>query len=76
MNLLKRMWVNQPSTLQPYHWCHGALVIFDKQTNIAYFADPKNPWSSTNIYNPDLVLSDGWPKHLHSTRSRQNEKVQ
>jgi hypothetical protein len=57
----KRMWVNQPSTLQTYHKFHGMEVIaikLDDQTSQVYFISTS--WTSMEMDN--LALSYGWPK--------------
>jgi hypothetical protein len=34
MKLLKRMWINQPSTLQAFHKDHGKNVLVDFSENL------------------------------------------
>lgn len=57
----KRMWVNQPSTLQPDHKLHGSLVYAadtgEKYIDI-YFLN--GPAISQRIAR--LSLSEGWPE--------------
>jgi hypothetical protein len=65
MTTLKRMWVNQPSTLQQHHDLHGTNVLAqfarvgkspDFDTFIVYFL-------SGDVENCEMFrrsLSDGW----------------
>jgi hypothetical protein len=56
-----RKWVNQPSTLQPYHKFHGMEVVaiqIDDKTSQVYF----NSSSWVGMEMDNLALSDGWPK--------------
>jgi hypothetical protein len=67
---MKRMWINQPSTLQPLHSLHGTCVLA---------APTSDSFEATTVYflsgdvvsmaAPKLSLSDGWPvpacKHLN-----------
>jgi hypothetical protein len=61
--MLKRMWINQPSTAQPLHKLHGTLVLGhddgDACTRI-YFL--KGPTIDMRVMNS--CVSDGWPDHL------------
>lgn len=56
---LKRMWINQPSVLQPLHHLHGTNVLAyreDGDTYRVYFL-------SGNVISqrvPGFALSDGW----------------
>jgi hypothetical protein len=56
----KRVWVNQPSTLQPQHKLHGTNVLAidngDNQTSTIYFLGGKT--ISQVILN--VCLSPGW----------------
>ena len=64
---LRRMWINQPSTIQGFHKLHGKLVLAtrpplgDRRRFVqVYFTDgdiisQELPWS---------ILSDGWPEYL------------
>lgn len=57
----KRMWVNQPSTLQPYHKFHEMEVIafkLDEKVSQVYFISTS--WIGMEMDN--LSLSEGWPK--------------
>lgn len=61
---IERMWINQPSTLQPLHELHGTRVLAvidpaDKFTHDVYFAD-NGPTVSMRV--SALALSRGWPK--------------
>ncbi len=65
MSRLKRMWINQPSTQQPFHEFHGRKVLVDPSTRsvgtvTAYFTEG----SLESMVIWDLALSDGWPVHL------------
>lgn len=56
---MKRMWINQPSTLQPYHHHHGENVLADVDNEIVYFLhgaviSMRVPWVLWN------VLANGW----------------
>jgi hypothetical protein len=64
---IKRMWINQPSTLQPFHKLHGQRVLAEYETSedkdlhnttvIVYFTDPElDVWKSI----PTIALSEGW----------------
>ena len=58
---MKRMWVNQPSTLQPYHKFDRMRVLVPENTVPGavrvYFTE--GPIIST-MMNP-MALSGGWP---------------
>lgn len=64
MTMMKRMWVNQPSTQQRYHHLHGELV----------YANPLSYVANVRIYMihgsiiSQIVSSDalekGWPLNL------------
>jgi hypothetical protein len=60
MNIVKRMWINQPSTLQPFHHLHGTNVLahFDEKTGktTVYFLDGETVSSMV----PNNVLAGGW----------------
>lgn len=63
LNDLKRMWINQPSSLQKHHVLHGTRVLAIRETSVVYrvwFLD--GPIISSQV--PALALSAGWPKHL------------
>ena len=56
---LKRMFVNQPSTLQPYHDLHGVNVLAVKETDEYYRAY----FLSGSVVSMQILtraLSDGW----------------
>ena len=60
---IKRMWINQPSTLQAHHFLHGTKVLaqheYDDTIRI-YFL-------SGNVVHQQVdrsALSDGWPGAL------------
>jgi hypothetical protein len=53
---MKRMWINQPSTLQPFHRLHGTNVLLDEKNETIYFL-------SGNVISmmiPIETLSKGW----------------
>lgn len=61
--VLERYWINQPSTLEPNHDLHGALVLAPlrlKEINTVYFTSGK---IISGRY-PKNILSKGWPEHL------------
>lgn len=51
-----RMWINQPSTLQPYHQYHGVNVLWDPKEEVAYFLYG----NAIGMAIPRLPLSPGW----------------
>ena len=57
---MERMWINQPSTLQKYHYLHGTRVFSDSESNetcIVYFLNG-------DIISQQIdrsTLSAGWP---------------
>jgi hypothetical protein len=57
------MWVNQPSTLQPYHALNGKLVLAHKENETTWQA-----WFlEGDIISQQFLLSalsPGWPEHL------------
>ena len=57
---MERMWINQPSTLQPYHNLHGVRVLaiheYDSTWQIYFLSGDV---ISQQIDR--LALSDGWP---------------
>ena len=60
---LKRMWINQPSSKQPFHELHGSrvLVVHDSSSTARiFFVD--GAVESQDI--DPLALSDGWPTLL------------
>ena len=56
---IKRMWINQPSTLQPLHHLHGTNVLahhaYD-HTYVIYFLSGK----TVSMHVLRMVLSEGW----------------
>jgi hypothetical protein len=58
---IKRMWVNQPSMLQPFHRLHGVRVLavaeYDDTMRV-YFTSGRVISQQMNR----LCLSDGWPE--------------
>ena len=68
---VKRMWINQPSTLQPYHDLHGTLVLahqdYDDYWRCYYLSGP--------VVSSDAkrsALSEGWPLHLQNKQGVQD----
>lgn len=61
METIKRMWVNQPSTLQPLHRLHGVRVLAHADTDRtmrAYFLSG----GVISMQIPREALSEGWPE--------------
>ena len=59
---MRRMWINQPSTLQRFHKWHGMNVLAQKESekvSRVYFLS--GPIISQQI--PSNVLSTGWRKN-------------
>lgn len=59
--MLQRMWINQPSTLQPYHKFHGTKVLADlndEQFKRVYFLSG----DVISMQCDRFYLSTGWPK--------------
>jgi hypothetical protein len=62
---IQRYWINQPSTLQPYHHLHGRLVLADLHKDnypgaVCYFTKGPELWKEID----KSALSDDWPNHL------------
>lgn len=59
---LHRLWVNQPSTRQPFHHLHGTRVLGYHEGTAwrVYFLDG----DTVSQQLPSAALSAGWPKHL------------
>lgn len=59
METPNRAWINQPSTLQPYHNLHGqnvlAIRVDDKWSRIYFLSD--DVWDQEIL---SLALSKGW----------------
>lgn len=56
----KRMWINQPSTLQSLHHLHAVRVLAAPDTDTcarAYFVSG----DIVSMQVPYLALSEGWP---------------
>lgn len=57
--MVKRMWINQPSILQPLHHLHGINVLACDDTDGSY-----RIWflsgSIISQQAPRLALSEGW----------------
>ncbi len=64
---MKRMWINQPSTLQPYHGWHGCNVLVDFEKDggepVAYFLFG----DLVSMQVSPLALSEGWLKEPAKT---------
>lgn len=57
---MKRMWVNQPSTLQPYHKLHGARVLGVHE----YESTFRIYFTEGAVVSQQILacaLSEGWP---------------
>lgn len=56
---IRRMWINQPSTLQPYHNLHGTNVLATRESDVTdriYFL-------SGDVVSQQIdpiALSNGW----------------
>jgi hypothetical protein len=53
---MKRVWINQPSTLQPLHKYHGTSGLLDVATETFYFLYG----DVVSMQIPLGVLSEGW----------------
>jgi len=56
---MRRMWIDQPSTLQPLHKLHGTNVLVVDDTDKCYRAY----FLSGDVVSqqvPKLALSEGW----------------
>ena len=71
MKRMIRKWINQPSTLQPYHKLHGVRVLFDPDNNIVYFTE--GAVISQQI--DPLALSDGWPDERINDENRSQSEA-
>ncbi len=59
---LHRLWVNQPSTKQPFHHLHGTRVLgYHEGTAWRVYLLAGDVISQLI---PSSALSAGWPKHL------------
>lgn len=58
--MMKRMWINQPSCLQPLHKLHGYNVIADMDSDdrsaTVYFTEGE----IISMIIPKIWLSNGW----------------
>jgi hypothetical protein len=59
---MKRMWINQPSSLQPLHAMHGTRVLAAPDTDRTYKAYLLDG-DAVSMQVPCEALSNGWPKH-------------
>lgn len=70
--MMQRMWINQPSTLQPDHKLHGRNVLADDKNDytpgyvIIYFVDG----SVESQVIARLSLSKGWTASNGKNRKR------
>jgi hypothetical protein len=65
MKKIVRKWINQPSTLQPFHKLHGMNVLYDPDEERVYF-------TSGDVISQQIdpiALSDGWSKVESLSRS-------
>lgn len=66
---MARYWVNQPSTLQPYHKLNGQTVLADFATaerckdGQTYVRVYFTHGPSISMEMSTLALSEGWPRH-------------
>jgi len=60
---MERMWINQPSTLQPLHKLDGVLVLAQDDGRATLRAYPTSG-DVISLEVPRLALSKGWPQHL------------
>lgn len=69
--MLKRMWINQPSTLQPHHKLHGVNVLFDTESpdTVVYFLT--GPVICQQVQK--IALSPGWRETLTLTSAEVKE---
>ena len=61
-----RMWINQPSTLQPHHALHGKCVMATREygdTYRVYFLSGE----VVSQQLPESALSIGWPQNASRT---------
>lgn len=62
MSKIKRMWVNQPSTLQPYHKQHGEKVLAEfRRDNNKYIRVYFTRGRLVSMKMHKSALSEGWP---------------
>ena len=57
---LKRMWINQPSTLQPDHKYHGLNVLVEQDNNEEYIDAYMQSGPIISMRVALLSLSPGW----------------
>jgi hypothetical protein len=61
---MKRMWINQPSTLQENHELHGVCVLAEDQ-RLPYRKVVRVWFTSGDVISMEILpsaLSEGWPK--------------
>ena len=72
---IRRVWVNQPSTLQPMHRWNGMNMLatsYNDYCDVVYFLEG----DSISMVMPKACLSDGWLKKevaTHHPKPRQNK---
>lgn len=57
---IRRMWINQPSTLQALHHLHGVRVLAGADTDVCdriFFLSGE----TISMQAPRSALSEGWP---------------
>jgi len=57
---IRRMWINQPATTQPFHSRHGEHVIVLDEACTNVYIYPLSGKVISQVF-PRLCLSDGWP---------------
>lgn len=60
-----RVWINQPSNLQPFHKLHGALGLAVHEYDNTFRFYPVSG-DTVSLQITGLALSEGWPQHLRS----------
>lgn len=78
---MRRMWINQPSTLQPDHALHGRLVLCDPEARPWFENNPPKGderrvtvfFTDGDVVNQNVFwrsLASGWPAHLRRAPMR------
>lgn len=73
-NNTKRMWINQPSTLQPLHAYHGTNVLaqpYDGDRMEVFFVSGE----TVSLITSRTTLSDGWVTEQPTTQDEVIEVV-
>lgn len=63
MKIVKRVWINQPSTLDILHHMHGAIGFAGEYHEGSSVFYPQDGQTESMII-PARAHSDGWPTHL------------